>query len=69
MVDGFISGAWRIRREKRVATMTIELVTKVTPAQRLEIEEEGTRLFAYLHADAETRDLQIVDASWLAPQP
>lgn len=69
MVDGFISGAWRIRREKRVATMTIELVTKVTPAQRLEIEEEATRLFAFLHADAETRDIQIVDATWRAPQP
>ena len=27
LVDGFISGAWRIRREKREATMTIELVT------------------------------------------
>ena len=68
LVDGFVSGAWRIRREKRQATMTIELVTKVTPAQHVEIEEEATRLFAFLHADAETRDVQVVDATWLAPQ-
>lgn len=67
LVDGFISGAWRIRGEKRQATMTIELV-KPTAAQRQEIEEEATRLFALLHADAETRDLQVIPASWLASQ-
>jgi hypothetical protein len=65
MVDGFISGAWRIRREKRRATMTVELVSKATGPQRSEIEEEGGRLFALLAADAETRDLEIVSASWL----
>ncbi|HYH92753.1 MAG TPA: winged helix DNA-binding domain-containing protein [Candidatus Saccharimonadales bacterium] len=67
LVDGFVSGAWRIRREKRHATMTIELVTKATPAQRHEIEDEATRLFAFLHADADSRDVRIVDATWLAP--
>lgn len=65
MVDGFIAGAWRIRREKRQATMTVELVA-ATPAQRLEIEEEATRLFAFLAHDAETRDVQVGGASWLA---
>jgi hypothetical protein len=66
LVDGFVSGAWRIRREKQQATMTIELVTKVTPAQRAEVEEEAARLFTFLHADADTRDVQIVDATWRA---
>lgn len=67
MVDGFISGAWRIRREKRGATLTIELVATSSAAQRLEIEEEASRLFAFLHADAETCAIQIVDATWLTP--
>lgn len=65
LVDGFISGAWRIRREKQQATMTIELVTPVTAAQRVEIEEEAARAFAFVAADADTRDLEIVQASWL----
>ena len=67
LIDGFIAGAWRIRREKRQATMTIELVTPVSGALRDEIEEEATRLFAFVAADAETRAIEIVDATWLAP--
>lgn len=66
LVDGYISGAWRIRREKRQATMTIELVPKVTGPQRSEIEDEASRLFALLADDADTRDVQIVGASRLA---
>jgi hypothetical protein len=65
LVDGYISGAWRVRREKRQATMTIELVAPVSGAQRGELEAEATRAFAFVAADAETRDLQIVKASWL----
>jgi hypothetical protein len=66
MVDGFISGAWRIRRDKRQATMTVELVSKVSRSQRTEIEAEASRLFALLAADADSRDLAVVGASWLA---
>ena len=66
LIDGFISGAWRIRREKRAATMTIELVTEVKGAQRAELEEEAARAFAFVAPDAETRDLEIIPASWLA---
>ena len=65
LVDGFISGAWRIRRDKRQATMTIELVPDITSAQRHEIEEEAARAFAFVAPDVETRDVQLVKASWL----
>jgi hypothetical protein len=61
LVDGFVTGAWRIRRERRQATMTIELLATVTGAQLLDIEEEAARLFAFVAADAEPRDVQIVD--------
>jgi hypothetical protein len=67
LVDGFIAGAWRIRREKRQATMTIELVHPPSKATRQEIEEEATRAFAFVAAEAETRDVQILDATWLEP--
>ena len=65
LIDGFISGAWRIRREKGRATMTIELVPPVTGAQRVELEEEAARAFAFVADDVETRDVEIVQASWL----
>lgn len=65
LVDGFISGAWRIRREKRQATMTIELVTPVSSAQRGELEDEAARAFAFAAPEMETRDIEILKASWI----
>lgn len=62
VVDGFVAGAWRIRRERQRATMSIELLAAVTGAQRLEIEAEAARLFAFVAADAESREVQIVEA-------
>ena len=35
-------------------------------AQRVELEEEAARAFAFVAPDAETRDVQIIPASWLA---
>ncbi len=66
LIDGFISGAWRIQQEKRQATMTIELVTTVKGPQRVELEEEAGRAFAFVAPDVETRDVEIVPATWLA---
>ena len=64
LIDGFVAAAWRIRRDKLRTTMTIEHVHPITAEQRLEIEEEATRLLAFLAGDTETRDVQIVAASW-----
>jgi len=64
LIDGFVAAAWRIRRDKLGAAMTIELVNPVTGEQRVELEEEATRLFTFLAADSETKDVQIVAASW-----
>jgi hypothetical protein len=64
LIDGFISGAWRIRREKGRATMTIELAVPLAGAPRTEIEAEGTSLFEFLAADADQRELRIVEGDW-----
>ena len=66
LIDGFVSAAWRIRREKRRATMTIELVTSVKGAPRVELEEEAARAFKFVAPEAEARDIEIMPASWLA---
>ena len=39
----------------------------MTGAQRVELEEEAARAFAFVAHDAETRDIEIVQASWLDP--
>jgi hypothetical protein len=58
LIDGFVGAAWRIERERRRATMTVTLAQPVSPQQRVDIEEEGQRLLAFLAADAETREVR-----------
>ena len=60
LIDGYVSAAWRIRREKKAATMTVTLVVPVTGEERAEIEAEGERLLTFLPGDVAARHLQIV---------
>ncbi len=62
LVDGFIEGAWRVRRERGAATMTLELFERVPRAARAAVEEEATRLLAFVAADADPRALEVVVA-------
>jgi len=63
LIDGYLGAAWRIRREKKAATMTITPYVSVTGDQRVEIEAEGERLFTFLAADAEPRSIQVLETS------
>ena len=39
LIDGYVSAAWRIRREKKAATMTVTLYVPVWgPTRRIEAE-------------------------------
>jgi hypothetical protein len=62
LIDGFVAAAWRIDRERRRAAMTVTLTQPVTAAQRVEIEAEGERLFAFVAAEAEPREVRLVQA-------
>jgi DNA glycosylase AlkZ-like len=60
LVDGFITGTWRVKRERGTATMTVELGAQVDGSTRVALEEEAGRLFAFVAPDAEVRDLRVV---------
>jgi hypothetical protein len=51
LVDGGITGAWRVRRERGLATMTVELGRVLTPAERRDLEAEAERLSLFLDPD------------------
>ena len=61
LIDGF-GAAWRIERAKRRATMTITRYVRVDAAQQAAMEEEADRLFRFLAADAEEREIVFADA-------
>jgi hypothetical protein len=50
LVDGFVCGAWKIRRERRAATLTIQLFHALPSDDRTALEEEGARLLAFAAA-------------------
>jgi Winged helix DNA-binding domain len=60
LVDGFVAAAWRIDRDRRHATMTVTLAQPVSAEQRLEVEAEAERLFAFVAGDADAREIQVV---------
>jgi hypothetical protein len=60
LVDGGIAAAWRVRRNGRTAVMTVELGRRLTGAEHADLEEEASRLAAFLDPDRE-RELVIVE--------
>lgn len=60
LVDGFLEGAWRVRRERGVDTMTVELTDGVRGSPRSAVEEEGWRLLGFVAPDAATRELIVI---------
>ena len=63
LIDGYVGAAWRVRRARKTATMTVTLYVPVRGEERAEIVAEGERLFAFLAADVEAREIQLVEAS------
>ena len=61
-IDGFIQGAWKLKRERSTATLRIRLFESVTKRARVAVAEEGEGLLKFLAADAETRELQFVES-------
>jgi hypothetical protein len=47
LIDGTYAGTWRIRQSADGATLVIEPFDRMTPSDRLDLEEEGYRLLAF----------------------
>jgi hypothetical protein len=60
LVDGFLRGTWKLRREKRVARLEIELDPELGRAPRGAIKAEGARLLAFVAADATSHRVKFV---------
>jgi hypothetical protein len=59
MVDGFVSGFWRIDRDGDDAMLVIEPMGRLSKAQREELSEEGERLLAFAAEDSERRRVRL----------
>ena len=53
LVDGFVSGTWRLTPGRRRALLAIESFATLPKRQRAAVEREGSRLLAFAAPDAE----------------
>ncbi|HEX8627662.1 MAG TPA: winged helix DNA-binding domain-containing protein [Catenuloplanes sp.] len=53
LVDGFVRGAWGIRRARGTATLRVEPFAPISGPDRAALEEEALRLLAFAAADAD----------------
>lgn len=62
LIDGFVCGIWNIGRHRGAAVLTIELFEPLKGPERSALEEEGGRLLQFAAAEADRRDMKIVQA-------
>jgi hypothetical protein len=59
LVDGLVSGLWRVRREKGRASLVLDPMVRLAPADAAALEEEGDRLLAFLTDGTGDREFRI----------
>jgi hypothetical protein len=60
LVDGFVSGTWKITRQRGAATLLIQTFSPLLKQDRAALADEGASLLAFAAADADAHDLQLV---------
>lgn len=58
LIDGFVAGAWSIKRTSKVATLLLDAFDPVPRAWKRELAEEGERLLRFLEPDAPAYNVQ-----------
>jgi len=60
LVDGLVRATWTVARQPAAATLTVECLTPLRKAERPAVEDEGTRLLAFLAPDAKKHEIRFV---------
>jgi hypothetical protein len=61
LVDGFVSGIWKIEKTKGTATLTLEPFAPLSPQARAALSEEGERLARFIEPDAKGYAFKVVE--------
>jgi hypothetical protein len=63
LVDGTVAASWKIRRERKRATLVIDAVRRIAKPDRVALAEEGMRLLAFTDPEVDARDVRFVPPS------
>jgi hypothetical protein len=61
LVDGFAAGTWKITRSRNSATLIIRPFERFSRKDSAALTREGTRLLAFLAAEANTRNIEFAE--------
>jgi hypothetical protein len=62
LVNGFVRGTWRVRRDRGQALLEVDLFDRVSPRQRADLEAEGARLLAFLAPGVAASEVRVCAA-------
>ncbi len=62
LVDGFVRGTWKIRRERRTTTLIVRSFGRLSRGDTAALTREGARLLEFVAGDAEAHDVQFASA-------
>lgn len=60
LVDGRVSGTWKVRRELGDAVLDLRPVRRLRKAELTELSDEGMALLTFLAPDATKRDVNVL---------
>jgi hypothetical protein len=60
LVDGFVSGVWRLARDGKSATLTVRPLVPLSSHDHALVVDEGDRLLRFLAANADRHDVRVV---------
>ncbi len=69
LVDGFVQGTWKIKRERDAATLAIEPLRRLTKSERMAVADEGERLLNFAAGEAPQRAVRITAVATTPPRP
>lgn len=58
LVDGFVRGVWKLKEQRKTATLTIQLFSSLTKKVRSGVEREAAELVAFAAPEAVTREIR-----------
>lgn len=60
LIDGFVSGIWKVEKEKETVTLIIELFKKLSDEENQALTEEGMRLLDFIADKDRAREIRYV---------
>lgn len=61
LIDGFVSGVWKVEKNKTAATLVIEPFNKITKKDRSALIEEGEQLIRFIESKAKSFEVRFVE--------